>query len=98
MSGIQVMGLPEQPIQGVRLENIRLKSQGGGTARDAAINPRELGAGHPEPNMIGVLPAYGIFARHVKGLELANLNLSFQATTRGRQRHSRTLTGWKSTT
>jgi polygalacturonase len=79
MSGIQVMGLPEQPIEGVRLENIRLKSQGGGTAKDAAATPRELAAGYPEPGMIGVLPAYGIFARHVKGLELANINLSFQA-------------------
>ncbi len=79
MSGIQVMGLPEQSIEGVRLENIRLKCQGGGTAKDAALAPRELAAGYPEPNMIGTLPAYGIFARHVKGLELANINLGFQA-------------------
>src|ERR1019366_2399164 len=40
MSGIQIMGLPEQPIEGVRLENIRLISKGGGTAEDAAINPK----------------------------------------------------------
>ena len=39
MSGIQILGLPEQPIEGVRLENIRLISKGGGTAKDAAINP-----------------------------------------------------------
>jgi polygalacturonase len=79
MSGIQVMGLPEQPIEGVRLENIRLRSKGGGTAKDAAVTPRELGAGYPEPNMIGILPGYAVFARHVKGLELANINASFQA-------------------
>ena len=79
MSGIQVMGLPEQPIEGVRLENIRLISKGGGTAEDAAINPKELGTGYPEPSYIGTLPAYGVYARHVKGLELANITVSFTA-------------------
>jgi polygalacturonase len=78
MSGIQIMGLPEQPIEDVRLENIRLTSRGGGTTNDAAINPKELGAGYPEPGIIGTLPAYGIFARHVRDLELANIHLNFQ--------------------
>lgn len=78
LSGIQIMGLPEQPIEGVRLENIRLTSKGGGTTNDAAIQPKELGTGYPEPSMIGTLPAYGIFARHVRDLELANIHLNFQ--------------------
>jgi polygalacturonase len=77
MSGIQIMGLPEQPVEGVRLENIRLISKGGGTAKDAGINPKELGTGYPEPGRIGTLPAYGIFARHVRDLELANIQVSF---------------------
>jgi polygalacturonase len=79
MSGIQIMGLPEQPIEGVRLENIRLISKGGGTTNDAAINPKELADGYPEPGKIGTLPAYGVYARHVKGLELANIHVSFVA-------------------
>jgi polygalacturonase len=77
MSGIQIMGLPEQPVEGIRLENIRLISNGGGTEKDAAINPRELGTRYPEPRAMGTLPAYGLYARHVKGLELENINLSF---------------------
>jgi len=77
MSGIQIMGLPEQPLEGIRLENIRLTSNGGGTAADAAISPAELGTGYPEPRKMGTLPAYGIFARHVKGLELANITVNF---------------------
>ncbi len=77
MSGIQIMGLPEQPIENVRLENIRLTSTGGGTGADAAVIPRELGTGYPEPGRIGILPAYGVFARHVRGLELANINVRF---------------------
>jgi polygalacturonase len=77
MSGIQIMGLPEQPIEGVRLDNIRLTSYGGGTAADAANIPKELGTGYPEPGRLGMLPAYGVYARHVKGLELANITVNF---------------------
>jgi polygalacturonase len=79
MSGIQIMGLPEQPIEGVRLDNIRLTSKGGGTAQDAARHPKELGTGYPEPGGIGILPAYGIFARHVRDLELANIHVDFRS-------------------
>ena len=77
MSGIQIWGLPEQPVEGIRLENIRLTSKGGGTATDAAISPQELGTGYPDPKKIGKLPAYGVYARHVKGLELANMKVNF---------------------
>ena len=77
LSGIQIMGLPDQPVEGVRLENIRLTSRGGGTAKEAAAKPKELASGYPDPGKLGVMPAYGIFARHVKDLELANLTVSF---------------------
>ena len=79
MSGIQIMGLPEQPVEGVRIENVRLTSNGGGTGKDAARIPEELGTGYPEPGHLGTLPAYGVFARHVKGLELANISMNFLA-------------------
>jgi polygalacturonase len=78
MSGIQIMGLPELPVEGVRLENIRLISNGGGTKEEAAATPKELGAGYPEPRRLGTLPAYGVFARHVKNLEVANVRVSFE--------------------
>jgi hypothetical protein len=75
-AGIEICGLPDHPVEGVRLDNIRLVSNGGGTAANAEQMPRELAYGYPEPR--GIMPAYGVFARHVKGLELANFNLSFK--------------------
>lgn len=78
MSGIQITGLPGHDIEGVHLDNIRLQFKGGGTAEDATRNPKELGAGYPEPGKIGVMPAYGVFARHVRDLELDNVNVSFE--------------------
>jgi catechol 2,3-dioxygenase-like lactoylglutathione lyase family enzyme len=73
-----VHGMQLSRGMGVRLDNIRLTSSGGGTAHDAALNPRELGTGYPEPGGIGTLPAYGIYARHVRDLELANIHLNFR--------------------
>jgi polygalacturonase len=75
-SGIQITGMQEQPIEGLRLENIRLVFNGGGTKKDAARVPPELGTGYPEPR--GIMPAYGVFARHVKDLELDNVHVSFE--------------------
>ena len=34
---------------------------------------------YPEPSMFGVLPAYGLFARHVRGLRVRDVSLSFDA-------------------
>ncbi len=77
MSGIQIMGLPGLPVEGVRLENIRLTSNGGGTKEEAAVTPKELGSGYPEPRRLGALPAYGFYARHVSDLEVANVRMNF---------------------
>jgi len=77
-SGVQITGLPGYDVEGIRLENIRIHYNGGGTAKQAAINPPELDKGYPEPGRIGVMPAYGLFARHVHGLELANIRFSYE--------------------
>ena len=76
-SGIQIMGLAEQPIEGLRLENIRLVCKGGGTKEQADKTVPELDTNYPEPRgALTVMPGYGVFARHVKGLELANITLT----------------------
>jgi hypothetical protein len=76
--GIQITGIPEQPIEGVRLENIRIEFKGGGTQAQAARRLPELGTAYPEPGRLGVTPAYGLFARHVRDLELANIREGFE--------------------
>jgi hypothetical protein len=78
MSGIQITGTPDQAIKEVRLKNIKLVFKGGGIREDAAIIPKELGTGYPEPGKIGTMPAYGLFARHVRGLELEDIDVSFE--------------------
>ncbi len=77
MSGIQITGLPGHPVEGVRLQNIRLFFKGGGTKEDAARTPKELDKGYPEPSKLGIMPSYGIFCRHVRDLELSDIRVGF---------------------
>ncbi len=77
-SGVQILGLPERPIEGLRLQNIRLIFKGGGTKEAAARVPPELETGYPEPSRFGVMPTYGLYARHVRDLEIADFRVSFE--------------------
>jgi polygalacturonase len=72
-----ISGIPEHDIDDVRLNNIRIYYQGGGTKEQAALAPAELENGYPEPRMFGDLPAYGFFVRHVNGLEMRGVAVSF---------------------
>jgi polygalacturonase len=78
MSGIHITGLPGNDVENVRLQDIRITFKGGGTKEDALRVPPELDKGYPEPKRIGITPGYGLFARHVRGLELSDINLSFE--------------------
>ena len=76
--GVEILGLPERPIEGLRLQNIRLIYNGGGTKADADRVPPELETCYPEPSRFGVMPAYGLYARHVRDLEIADFRVSFE--------------------
>ena len=79
MAGIILTGLPEQSIENLRLENIRMTTKGGGTRKDAQKDIPEAG-GYPKATWAGDLSAYGLFARHIKGLELADIAIDFDKT------------------
>lgn len=44
---------------------------------DDPYNVPELVSEYPEPSILGILPAYGVYARHVEGLTLKNVSLSY---------------------
>lgn len=72
-----ISGIPGHPIEDIRLSNIRIYSQGGGTKEQAALDPPEKEDTYPEPTMFGELPAYGFFIRHVKGLQMNDVEVSY---------------------
>jgi len=62
----------------VRLEKHPAPFQGWWNESTSRARAAELGTGYPEPGKIGVMPAYGLFARHIRNLELANIRTSFE--------------------
>jgi polygalacturonase len=81
--GCALAGLPGHAIANVTLENVRLAFTGGGRREDATREIPEFPDKYPEYNMFGVLPAYGLYCRHVAGLALRNVRTSF-ASAEGR--------------
>ena len=75
--GSIISGIPGNDIEDVRLSNIRIYYKGGGTAEQAALQPPEKETDYPEPVMFGEIPAYGFFIRHVKGITMTDVEISF---------------------
>ncbi|MGD0200762.1 MAG: glycoside hydrolase family 28 protein [Bryobacteraceae bacterium] len=75
--GSIISGIPGHPIEDVKLRDIRIYYQGGGTREQAALEPPENEGSYPDPEMFGVIPAYGFFIRHVRGIELSDVEVSY---------------------
>jgi polygalacturonase len=76
-TGCAIAGIPGHAIEDLLLENIRLSFTGAGTAADFRREVAEKLDAYPEFSMFGVLPAYGLYCRHVKGLRLRGVVTAF---------------------
>ena len=75
-SGILIVGEPDHPVEDVTLTNIFIDFAGGGTKEQAARDvPAYESARYPEPGRLGIMPSWGLFARHVKNLVLDRVEL-----------------------
>lgn len=81
---IVLAGLPDHPLEDIRIENIAVEYPGGGNP-DVAWRPLDSLAriperpkDYPEFSMFGELPAWGLYARHISTLQLKNIR--FQAS------------------
>lgn len=76
-TGILITGVPEHYITNLVLENIDISLVGGGTHEDARHMVPEAEKEYPEVRTFGpTIPAWGIWARHVDGLKIKNVNLT----------------------
>jgi polygalacturonase len=75
--GSIISGIPGHAIEDVKLSNIRIYYKGGGTKEQASLEPPEKEKDYPEPAMFGEIPAYGFFIRHLKGMEMDNVEVSY---------------------
>ncbi len=71
-----IAGIPGHDITDVELSHIRIYYKGGVGMQDAAQVP-ELEKNYPEPYMFGTTAAYGFYVRHVTGLKLKDVEVSY---------------------
>jgi polygalacturonase len=74
-----ISGIPDHPITDLKIHDIYLHHQGGGTAEMAALQPPEKETGYPDPHMFGQLPAHGFYIRHIDNIELSNIEIAYAA-------------------
>jgi hypothetical protein len=79
-----ITGLPGHYLENVKLENIEIIYEGGAEKNvnyfplDSLNAITEASSSYPEFSMFGELPVWGLYVRHVKGLELKNVTLKFK--------------------
>jgi polygalacturonase len=73
-------GVPGHSIEDIKISDVFLEQVGGAGAEMAALQPEEKVAGYPDPHMFGDLPATGFFVRHVRNLEMSNVEIVTRAT------------------
>lgn len=72
-----ISGIPGHNIEDVKMDNIRIIYQGGGTKEQSSRQLPENEKDYPDPVMFGTTPAYGFYIRHVAGLEMNNIDISY---------------------
>lgn len=72
-------GIPGYPLEAISLSRLNLTYRGGGRREQADITVPELIDAYPSPDKFGDLPAAGVYARHVRGLDLDHVRVSLLA-------------------
>ncbi len=73
--GCIISGIPGHPVEDIRLSNIRIEQQGGGSRELGERVPPEAERSYPEPGMFGDMPSYGCFIRHARGVEFSHVKI-----------------------
>jgi len=73
-----IMGIPGHPVEDISLNNIRILVKGGAPASQAEIIVPELEDGYPDPRNFGLIPSYGFYIRHAKGISLNNVEIRYE--------------------
>jgi hypothetical protein len=73
--GALITGIPGHYIEDIKFHNIYIQHRGGGSKEAAAVAPPELETGYPDPGRFGPMPSHGFFIRHVRGLEMRDIEI-----------------------
>jgi polygalacturonase len=74
--GSSITGIPGYPVEDLKISDVYIECVGRGTADQARIEVGEHENSYPEPSMLGPLPAYGFYFRHVNRLEMNHVEVA----------------------
>ncbi|MBV8830668.1 MAG: glycoside hydrolase family 28 protein [Acidobacteriaceae bacterium] len=70
-----ILGIPEKNIQDLRIHDVYIEHQGGGTREMAGTQPAEQDIEYPDPGRFGTTPSHGFYIRHVKNIDMSNIEI-----------------------
>jgi polygalacturonase len=79
-SALFLTGMPGNYIENILISDLQMVVSGGGTEADAERTDLNeytlevLDGWWPEFHLVGTLPAFGLYARHIRGLQLQNIS------------------------
>ena len=73
------IGIAGHPIEDVKISDVYLHQVGGAEAAMAAIQPPVKENAYPDPGIYGALPATGFYMRHVRNVEVSNVEIATEA-------------------
>ncbi len=71
-----ISGVPGHAIEDIKISDCAFLHKGGGTAEMAGVQPPERPDDYPEPARFGPLPAQHFYLRHVRNIELSNVEVA----------------------
>jgi polygalacturonase len=74
--GSNITGIPGYPVEDLKISDVYVGCVGGGTADQVKIDVPEKENGYPEPGLLGPLPTYGFYFRHVNRLEMSHVEVA----------------------
>jgi hypothetical protein len=81
-SCVNVTGVPGFFIENITFNGVHITFPGGGSQDDAQRLVPELRDHYPEYHMFGILPAYGLYVRHAKGIVLDDVCFDVESSDR----------------
>lgn len=73
-----VFGIPGYDIEDIKMSNLTILVKGGAPKEQAEIVVPEKENGYPDPQQFGKIPAYGFYIRHVKNIEMKDVELKLE--------------------
>jgi polygalacturonase len=73
-----ILGIPGFDIEDIRLNNITILAKGGASEEQASLLVPEKENAYPDPQEFGKIPVYGFFIRHVKNIELSDIEIKLE--------------------